>query len=213
MTGYQLSSKKKSNYLPIVGSIVIVLITLLVSARYASLYVPDKSALEPRKIKLQTYRSPPQSNELQQDKPQLQDANALTKKMQAQPTLQALNINQPAVSEISQMPDYATIVSLPSQELLLKDFFTVNELDRMPRIIKISQMLVPSRIMKESKGGVVELAVMIDTNGRVEVIEVLSNTNQALISHAQRFAEKCVFEPPSRNGQIVKAYYVLPVEF
>lgn len=91
--------------------------------------------------------------------------------------------------------------------------FDVKDLDRVPRVIKQGRLEYPFELKRERIEGSVRLKVIIDQEGRVSVVEVVENTHRAFIKPAIDAAEASIFEPPTRNGQKVKAYYFLPIRF
>ena len=91
--------------------------------------------------------------------------------------------------------------------------FDVKDLDRTPRVIKRGRIDYPFELKRERIEGFVKLKVIIDERGRVQVAEVLDASHRAFIKSAVDAAEDSVFESPTRNGEKVKAFYILPFNF
>lgn len=98
----------------------------------------------------------------------------------------------------------------PSMDQLI---FEVKDLDRTPRVIRQGRLEYPFELKRERIEGLVRLKVIIDERGRVRVAEVLEATNRAFVRAAVQAAEDSLFESPTRNGEAVKAYYILPIRF
>jgi len=91
--------------------------------------------------------------------------------------------------------------------------FDVSDLDRTPRVIKQGRLEYPFELKRNRIEGMVRLKVIIDERGRVRVSEVLDASHREFVKAAVQAAEDSVFESPTRNGEKVKAYYILPIRF
>lgn len=98
----------------------------------------------------------------------------------------------------------------PSMDQLI---FEVRDLDRTPRVIRQGRLEYPFELKRERIEGFVRLKVIIDERGRVRVAEVLEASHRAFVRAAVQAAEDSLFETPTRNGQAVRAYYILPIRF
>lgn len=96
----------------------------------------------------------------------------------------------------------------PNRPPVKKAFYSTNELDGKPSIIRKGQFRWPSR----AKGvtGKVTLLLEISESGRVSVISVVSTTDPALNPSAMRVARGSRFTSPRKNGQKVKARFLMP---
>lgn len=93
------------------------------------------------------------------------------------------------------------------------DIFEVSDLDRVPRVINRPRLVVPQELARDGIRGTVRLQVRIDPNGRVTVLGVESADHPRLIDFARRYAERCLFESPTRGGQKVSTRYTLPITY
>lgn len=91
--------------------------------------------------------------------------------------------------------------------------FDVKDLDRTPRVVRRGRIEYPFELKRERIEGFVKLKVIIDERGRVQVAEVLDASHRAFVKSAVDAAEDSVFESPTRNGEKVKAFYILPFNF
>lgn len=93
------------------------------------------------------------------------------------------------------------------------DVFETSELDRPPRLIQPGHLAYPLIMRQERIEGQVRLKVIIDEQGLVTVTEVIDASHDAFIAPAIRSLEDSLFESPIRNGNKVKATYIVPVRF
>jgi len=91
--------------------------------------------------------------------------------------------------------------------------FNVSDLDKTPRVIKQGRLEYPFELKRSQIEGMVRLKVIIDERGRVRVSEVLDASHRDFVKAAVQAAEDSIFESPTRNGEKVKAYYILPIRF
>jgi protein TonB len=91
--------------------------------------------------------------------------------------------------------------------------FELKDLDRVPRRMRTVMPAYPHELRRAGVNGDVVLVVIIDVNGSVEVERVVSATNREFEAAAIKAAEQCVFEPPLRAGQRVKARYLWNIPF
>ncbi len=91
--------------------------------------------------------------------------------------------------------------------------FALHELDKTPGIIKKGSLIYPPRLKRQGVEGEVKLLVMIDENGKVSVVEVVSSTHPDFVNASRRAAENSVYQPPTKNGKKVKVQFYLPIRF
>ncbi|MEO0795794.1 MAG: TonB family protein [Verrucomicrobiota bacterium] len=89
----------------------------------------------------------------------------------------------------------------------------VRDLDRIPKLLSNPARIMPYELLRENIRGKVRLKILIQPDGRVEVLDVIDAEHKRLIKPARRFAEKCRFEPPLRNNIPVATAYVFPISF
>ena len=93
------------------------------------------------------------------------------------------------------------------------ELFDVKDLDEIPRPRVIVNMKPPIRFKLERISGRVRLEVMIDEEGKVTVLSVVSTSDIELNESAIEAAEKFVFTTPKKNGKAVKTKYIFPIGF
>ena len=91
--------------------------------------------------------------------------------------------------------------------------FDLHDLDRNPSVLKRGRLRYPSNLKRLGLEGGVRLLIQIDEKGRVNVLEVVSSTHPDFVGPSREAAENSVYEPPRRNGEVVKVQFYLPVRF
>lgn len=91
--------------------------------------------------------------------------------------------------------------------------FEVNELDRVPSKVSAPKFMMPRELKESGARGLVELIVRISPQGKVKVLDVYRSDDSSLVPFARKYAEKIVFESPTKNGVPVAAKYVLPLRY
>lgn len=93
------------------------------------------------------------------------------------------------------------------------DAFPIEELDSPPRRLNNPPINYPRHLRRDNISGVVQLLVLLDEEGNVSVLDVISADHPDFIPPAREAAELFRFEPPTRRGQIVRARFILPIRF
>jgi protein TonB len=91
--------------------------------------------------------------------------------------------------------------------------FDVKDLDKPPSRTKTVTPAYPPELKRARVQGTVVLLIIIDQNGRVSVDKVLESSAREFESAAVTAAEQCLFEPPMKGGQAVRARYRMQVPF
>lgn len=91
--------------------------------------------------------------------------------------------------------------------------FDVSDLDRVPRRTKTVPAIYPIDLKRARVQGEVTLIVVIDPNGNCKVERVAESTHREFVAPAIAAAEQCVYEPPQKDGQTVRARYSMRVPF
>ena len=89
----------------------------------------------------------------------------------------------------------------------------VFELDRVPRRLSDIKVEYPRELLERAVEADVRLLLTINEDGSVEVEGVESSTDERFNECAVRAAGRLRFEPPRKNGKIVRARFVLPMPF
>ncbi|MBX3747654.1 MAG: energy transducer TonB [Verrucomicrobiae bacterium] len=91
--------------------------------------------------------------------------------------------------------------------------FDVQDLDRPPARIRTVTPTYPLELRRARVQGTVVLLLIIDQSGRVTVDRVLESSVREFVQPAVAAAEQCLFEPPMKGGQPVRARYRMQVPF
>ncbi len=99
--------------------------------------------------------------------------------------------------------------------------FDLEDLTKQPKLAAPSEAAgliaraYPSALRAAGVGGMVQLAFVVDTAGKVEKnsVEVLVASAPALGQAARSVAERLDFKPGEVNGKAVRARVVLPLTF
>ena len=91
--------------------------------------------------------------------------------------------------------------------------FELSSLDKIPRRLNSAHVKYPSDLLRRGVEGEVLLNVVIDEDGSLEVVSVADFTNAAFVDSAVSAASKLNYEPPTKNGERVRAKFVLPIPF
>ncbi len=91
--------------------------------------------------------------------------------------------------------------------------FNVKDLDELPRPVRQVKMEPPSRFRQERISGLVRVEIMIDESGNTAVRRIIESSHPELEEPARRALAQWTWTPPRKNGEVVKARYVLPIGF
>jgi len=92
--------------------------------------------------------------------------------------------------------------------------FDVVDLDRRPRLIQRVMPEYPEDLLRRKVSGSVTLALIIDPDGSVTVDKVLDWEGDRDFVQPTRIAlSRCRFEPPTKDGQPVRARYKITIPF
>ncbi len=95
----------------------------------------------------------------------------------------------------------------------MMEIFGFDELDEVPHLTRGLRINYPPQLQRSGISGYVQLLVLIDESGRVEVDKVLSYSHAQFIEAAKRGVESARFSVPTRQGQAVRASYSWKIEF
>ncbi len=91
--------------------------------------------------------------------------------------------------------------------------FELSELDKIPRRLREVHVNYPASLLRRGMEGEVVLKVEITPEGSVEVESVVSSTNQLFERAAIDAVKKLKYESPMKNGERVRAKFILPIPF
>ena len=89
--------------------------------------------------------------------------------------------------------------------------FDVKDLDEVPRPLGTYRMETPIEAKRERLSGRFRVEVEINENGVTRAIEVLEGSPSRFSPEAIAFVETIRWTPPKKNGEPVRARYVVPV--
>jgi protein TonB len=92
--------------------------------------------------------------------------------------------------------------------------FEIADLDRNPRMTKRVMPQYPRQLKADGVEGKVSLVLIIDQQGRVSVEKVMDWKGHRDFIQPTRIAlSRCLFEPPTKDGQPVRARYKITIPF
>ena len=91
--------------------------------------------------------------------------------------------------------------------------FSLRDLDERPRRVATVQPQFPAEFRVEGYVGEVRARIMIDEQGNVTVMEIVSSTHREAIQPVRQALARWRFDPPRRDGQPVRASYIQPIPF
>jgi protein TonB len=103
--------------------------------------------------------------------------------------------------------------ALSPDAALEAQLFDVQDLDELPRPIRQVRMEPPTRFRQERISGLVRVEIMIDEEGRTTVRRIIESSHSDLVDPAREALRQWVWSPPKKNGDPVKARYILPIGF
>lgn len=91
--------------------------------------------------------------------------------------------------------------------------FELFALDKIPRRLNSVRIEYPRKLLDRGIEGEVLLNVVVDSDGSVEVESVAGSTDARFEKSAVDAASKLRYESPMKNGERVRARFVLPIPF
>ncbi|MGC9451118.1 MAG: energy transducer TonB [Oceanipulchritudo sp.] len=91
--------------------------------------------------------------------------------------------------------------------------FEIGDLDRVPRRLSGINPPYPRDMQRQRIMGEVRLILVIDETGSVRVQEVQKTPHPGFVEPVVNAVNTWKFEPPVKDGQRVKARYILPLNF
>lgn len=209
----QKRPQRKSAYRPVIGTILMTTGIFLLLPFTQWLSDRDRDITELRRVDtvIPPPPPPPPEPEPPEPEPEPDDAPDLQQDLQQVDLSQlevALNPGTGGGWDSAFAP-----MDFGSPDAVADMIFEVSDLDRVPRVIRRGRLEYPFELRRSGIQGTVRLLVVIDTDGRVRVQEVLEATNRAFVRPAIEAAENSVYETPTRNGEPVRTRFVLPIRF
>ncbi len=93
------------------------------------------------------------------------------------------------------------------------DAFELDALDKIPKRLNSVRIDYPRKLLDRGIEGEVLLNVVVDSDGSVEVESVAGSTDARFEKSAVDAASKLRYESPMKNGERVRARFVLPIPF
>ena len=93
------------------------------------------------------------------------------------------------------------------------DAFALDQLDDLPTLLTPLKIDFPKSLSRQGvKRVLVKLEVMIDEQGQLTLINIVSNPYQELQGEIQRLIRSSRFSAPKKDNQPVRARFVWPIE-
>lgn len=93
------------------------------------------------------------------------------------------------------------------------DAFALDQLDDLPTLLTPLKINFPKSLSRQGvKRVLVKLEVMIDEQGQLTLINIVSNPYQELQGEIQRIIRSSRFSAPKKDNQPVRARFVWPIE-
>jgi protein TonB len=91
--------------------------------------------------------------------------------------------------------------------------FALSELDGIPRLLSSAKINVPQELKRQASSTVlIRLEVSINEQGRVSLINILTNPYPSLNFEITEMVNRVRFTSPVKQGEIVKARFIWPLE-
>lgn len=91
--------------------------------------------------------------------------------------------------------------------------FELSDLDRRPRRLAAVAPQFPPEFQIQGLAGEVRVRILIDEQGNVSVLDVISATHREAIQPVRQALARWRFEPPQRQGEAVRAAYIQPFSY
>jgi protein TonB len=101
----------------------------------------------------------------------------------------------------------------PGDDLGTPGIFKPSELERVPEAVVQAQPDYPSELQRSGIGGTVRVGFIVDSQGRVVSLHVISSTNQGFERATLEALAKWKFRPGLKNGRKVNTRMEQPIEF
>ena len=189
------------------------LMLLLIAVLLAAQYLPDMAEpeLEIRAIAASVPPPPPPPKQ-----PQVEQKQEITLDLAAEGNGAVLpDIEVPEKIEVTK-PDMPEITM---DEVSIAEFtpdidiFNLNQLDSLPSLITKARIVMPESLkMRGVRQVRLRLDVTISTNGKVTLNRVVENPYVEFDKEIQRLIRRSKFTPPKRDGEIVNARFIWPID-
>ncbi|MEM0912321.1 MAG: energy transducer TonB [Pseudomonadota bacterium] len=114
-----------------------------------------------------------------------------------------------------EMPDSPTVMTDDVQWQPLEvnwDAIDLSQLDAMPTLLTMTRAKIPPRLARRGIKKVnVQLDILIDTEGKLTLIEIVENPHQEMVNEIKRLVRTARFTPPLKNGVPVRTRFILPL--
>lgn len=97
-----------------------------------------------------------------------------------------------------------------SGELMI---FSIADLDSRPKRRKAISPIIPQLFQASGPKGIVRVRIMIDEKGSVTIMEIVEATHDEVVQPVRQALVKWRFDPPKKDGKVVKAQYIQPFPY
>ena len=131
----------------------------------------------------------------------------------AGPSIQMAEIDQNIEIDKPDMPELAPQNTQWQSLEVDWDAFDLNELDGFPTLLTMLRVKFPKSLSRKGvKTVLVKLDVVIDQQGKVSLVKIISNPHPELEGEIQKLVSNSKFTAPQKDGQPARARFVWPVE-
>lgn len=104
--------------------------------------------------------------------------------------------------------------SAPAPAALARDLFSVEEVDQVPTLRKQIKPPYPQRAKRLNQEGVVEVRFLVNQDGSVSDVEILSATPEGMFEDSVlKTLPRWKFSPGKKDGQLVRTRVVTSIKF
>ncbi|WOO42714.1 energy transducer TonB [Rubellicoccus peritrichatus] len=212
---YEAARLNRGVLFAIIGGVCVTALILLVLPLTQWLSQFHRNEQTPRSIEI--VREPPDA--IPPEPPKQEEEEKESEPPELENQLQQLDLNQlelalrPGIGDMSAGSLGIDGFALSGDISNEMDLFEVHELDRVPSKISAPKFIMPRELKESGARGRVELIVRISPRGKVTVLSVYRSDDPSLIPFARKYAEKILFEAPTKDGVPVAAKYRLPLRY
>lgn len=113
-------------------------------------------------------------------------------------------------------PEVPTIKNTQSKWQSLEvdwDAFDLDQLDALPKLLTPLRIKLPRRLIRNGvKNVLIKLEIVIDLNGKVNLIEIVENPYPELVNEIHNLVRNTRFTVPSKDNEAVRARFIWPFE-
>ncbi len=191
------------------AGLMLVLIVVLMAAQYLSEMAEPELEIRPLAASMPPPPPPPKQPQVQQQQEITLDI-ATEGSGAVLPDIEVpekIEVTKPDMSELTM--DEVSIAEFTPEI----DIFNLNQLDTLPSLITKARIVMPESLKKRGVRQVrLRLDVTISSSGKVTLNRVVENPYAEFDKEIQRLIRRSKFTPPKRDGEIVNARFIWPID-